>query len=64
MTGYGKMDLLWLDGGWVRPLSTVNPGIEWQKNITYDQDIDMPRIATMAQKPPAGTDRRRPQRAG
>jgi alpha-L-fucosidase len=41
MTGYGKMDLLWLDGGWVRPLSTVDPGVDWQKGIPYDQDIDM-----------------------
>ena len=35
MTGYGRMDILWLDGGWVNP-----------KN--KDQDIDMPRIAQMA----------------
>ena len=48
MTGYGKMDLLWLDGGWVRPLSSVDPAIDWQKNIPYDQDVDMPRIAAMA----------------
>ena len=48
MTGYGKMDLLWLDGGWVRPLSTVDPAVDWQKSIPYDQDIDMPRIASMA----------------
>jgi len=48
MTGYGRMDLLWLDGGWVRPLSTVDVSIDWQKNITYDQDVDMPRIAGMA----------------
>ncbi|HEY4112058.1 family 20 glycosylhydrolase [Puia sp.] len=50
MTGYGKMDLLWLDGGWVRPLSSVNPAIDWQKKIPFDQDIDMPRIAAMARK--------------
>src|ERR1700741_2332562 len=24
MSEYGKMDILWLDGGWVRPLSTVD----------------------------------------
>ena len=48
MTGYGKMDLLWLDGGWVRPLSTVDPGVDWQKGIRYDQDIDMSGIAAMA----------------
>jgi hexosaminidase len=38
MTGYGKMDILWLDGGWVRP----------QQSIHYDQDIDMAGIAKMA----------------
>jgi len=48
MTGYGRMDLLWLDGGWVRPLSTVNPSIDWQRGIRYDQDVDMPKIAAMA----------------
>ncbi len=48
MTGYGKMDLLWLDGGWVRPLSTIDAAVDWQKSIPYDQDIDMPRIASMA----------------
>ena len=35
MTGYGPIDILWLDGGW------VNPG-------NRGQDIDMPRIAEMA----------------
>lgn len=48
MTGYGRMDLLWLDGGWVRPLSTVNSSVDWQRGIRYDQDIDMPKIAAMA----------------
>ncbi|HVM87142.1 MAG TPA: alpha-L-fucosidase [Puia sp.] len=48
MSGYGKMDILWLDGGWVRPLSTVDKNIDWQKGIVYDQDIDMKKIAGMA----------------
>ena len=48
MTGYGKVDVLWLDGGWVRPLSTVDKSVEWQRGIVYDQDIDMARIAKMA----------------
>ncbi|HVU96745.1 MAG TPA: family 20 glycosylhydrolase [Puia sp.] len=48
MTGYGKMDVLWLDGGWVRPLYTVDPAVEWQRGIRYEQDIDMPKIAAMA----------------
>jgi alpha-L-fucosidase len=48
MTGYGKVDILWLDGGWVRPLSTVDKKVDWQKGIRYNQDIDMKKIATMA----------------
>ena len=24
MTGYGGVDILWLDGGWIRPLSTID----------------------------------------
>ncbi len=48
MTGYGSMDILWLDGGWVRPKSTVDTSIEWQRGIVYNQDIDMARIAKMA----------------
>jgi alpha-L-fucosidase len=48
MTGYGKIDILWMDGGWVRPLKTVDANVEWQRGIKYDQDIDMPEIAKMA----------------
>jgi N-acetyl-beta-hexosaminidase/alpha-L-fucosidase len=48
MTDYGKMDVLWLDGGWVRPLSTIDPAVDWEKSISYDQDVDMPAIAKMA----------------
>jgi len=48
MTGYGRMDLLWLDGGWVRPLNTIDPAVDWQRSITYDQDIDMAHLAGMA----------------
>ncbi|MDN3583159.1 alpha-L-fucosidase [Mucilaginibacter flavus] len=48
MTGYGNIDILWLDGGWVRPKSTIDPSVDWQKTIPYDQDIDMAKIATAA----------------
>lgn len=48
MTGYGSVDILWLDGGWVRPFNTIDPKISWQKSIPYEQDIDMARIAKMA----------------
>lgn len=45
MTDYGRMDILWLDGGWVRPFNTIDTAVSWQKAIPFDQDIDMPRIA-------------------
>ncbi len=48
MSDYGKMDILWLDGGWVRPFSSIDTAVEWQRTIPYNQDIDMPRIAKMA----------------
>jgi alpha-L-fucosidase len=50
MTGYGPMDILWLDGGQVRPLSTIDTNVSWQKAILIDQDIDMASIAAMARK--------------
>lgn len=48
MTGYGKVDILWLDGGWVRPKNTIDPAVDWQRTIPYDQDIDMAKIAKAA----------------
>ena len=48
MTDYGKLDSLWLDGGWVRPFSSVDTSVEWQRTITHNQDIDMANIARMA----------------
>ncbi|WP_229738908.1 alpha-L-fucosidase [Parapedobacter pyrenivorans] len=48
MTSYGKMDILWLDGGWVRPFATIDTTVEWQRTIKVEQDIDMARIAKMA----------------
>lgn len=50
MTGYGKVDILWLDGGWVRPASTIDSSISWQRTIPYSQDINMARIAAMGRK--------------
>jgi alpha-L-fucosidase len=47
MTGYGTVDILWLDGGWVRPNAAGRPS--WAKS-PYDQDVDMPRIAAMARR--------------
>ena len=46
MTGYGRVDILWLDGGWVRP----RPELDSDKPIKppFNQDIEMPKIAAMA----------------
>jgi alpha-L-fucosidase len=50
MSDYGAIDILWLDGGWVRPKATVNEEVlSWGAPIpAWDQDIDMPKIARMA----------------
>ena len=50
MTGYGPVDILWLDGGWVRPqpLRQLAPGL-FEHNAK-NMDIDMPRIAAMARR--------------
>lgn len=47
---YGKVDVLWLDGGWVRPFNTIDPKVEWQRTIKVEQDIDMDKIGTMARR--------------
>ena len=56
MTGYGKIDVLWLDGGWVRPDSTINEEVRsWGYNIPkWEQDVNIPRIAAMARKEQPG----------
>ncbi|MFI5137052.1 MAG: alpha-L-fucosidase [Sphingobacteriales bacterium] len=48
MTGYGKIDILWMDGGWVRPLNKADSITAQQMGSKYNQDIDMPKIAKMA----------------
>jgi len=45
MSDYGKIDILWLDGGWVQPMTASSP--RWGKSPS-DQNIDMPSIALMA----------------
>jgi alpha-L-fucosidase len=56
MTNYGAVDILWLDGGWVRPLETVNDEVRsWGAAIPeWSQDIGMPEIAAMARKKQPG----------
>lgn len=52
MHGYGSIDILWLDGGWVRPRETVNDEvISWGARIPdWSMDVDIPAIAAMARK--------------
>jgi len=56
MSRYGSIDILWLDGGWVRPLEMVNDEVRsWGAHIPeWSQDIDMPHIAAMARKEQPG----------
>ena len=51
-SNYGDIDILWLDGGWVRPKSTVNDEvISWGAPIPeFDQQINMPKVAEMVRK--------------
>jgi len=56
MHNYGSIDILWLDGGWVRPLETVTDEVRsWGAAIpAWSQDIDMPKIAGMAREAQPG----------
>lgn len=56
MNNYGSVDILWLDGGWVRPLETVTDEVRaWGAAIpAWSQDIDMPKIAEMGRKAQPG----------
>jgi alpha-L-fucosidase len=46
---YGRIDILWLDGGWVRPRK--DPGeIESDEIVPWPQDIDMPGLSKMARR--------------
>ncbi|MCB0523858.1 MAG: alpha-L-fucosidase [Lewinellaceae bacterium] len=56
MSDYGKMDILWLDGGWVRPktdkevldqLTEIYDNSRWARN-PQSQDIDMASIVAKA----------------
>jgi alpha-L-fucosidase len=55
-TEYGRVDILWLDGGWVRvkgeedvntTLTEIYEGSRWARN-PQSQDIRMPELAAMA----------------
>ena len=47
-TEYGKVDILWLDGCWVRPLSTITKNVEEFCKYPYDMDINMKLISEKA----------------
>ncbi len=52
MSGYGKVDILWLDGGWVRPDSTITDEVRsWGYDLPkWGQNINMGRITRMARQ--------------
>ena len=51
---YGKLDILWLDGCWVMPKSSINKHVEEFCKYPYDLDIDMRSIATRARQKQPG----------
>ena len=59
MTDYGPIDILWLDGGWVRPM-TQHEIRERMNRPDYkflrlqSQDIDIPRLVTEAREKQPG----------
>lgn len=62
VSDYGKLDILWLDGGWVRKksseeirneLSDTMENSRWARN-PQSQDIDMPRLVSEAREKQPG----------
>lgn len=58
LSDYGKVDILWLDGGWVRKtsdhevqqyLKEVYEGVRWARN-PQSQDIDMAKLVKEARR--------------
>lgn len=49
---YGKIDILWLDGGWIRPQWSIKTDEikSWLGAYKRVQDINMPKIASMARE--------------
>jgi alpha-L-fucosidase len=47
---YGPIDILWLDGGWVKARRDYSKAFVGSGMVPWPQDIDMPRIAAMARK--------------
>ena len=49
-TGYGAVDILWLDGGWVRPRNTLDDARQGLAGVPWSQDIDMPGMVATARR--------------
>ena len=49
-TEYDQIDILWLDGGWVRARKPPWDATVGSGKVPWQQDIDMPRIAAMARR--------------
>jgi alpha-L-fucosidase len=56
MTDYGQIDILWLDGGWVRPRETVTDEVRaWGAPIPdWSQDVEIEKIASFARSKQPG----------
>ena len=51
MKDYGKVDILWLDGGWVRPAGSLDDETKpWLGKHLWIQDVNIPAISIMARK--------------
>ncbi len=51
---YGKVDILWLDGCWVMPKSSITKKVEEFCKYPHDMDINMKLIAEKARKKQPG----------
>ena len=47
---YGPLDILWLDGGWVRPRDTMDDAANGGAGVPWAQDIDMPGLVSIARR--------------
>ena len=47
---YGPVDILWLDGGWVRARDTMDDAKQGIAGVPWPQDIDMPGLVKMARR--------------
>jgi alpha-L-fucosidase len=48
ISDYGPLDILWLDGCWVRPLASINKQVAEFCKYPHDLDIDVKSIAASA----------------